>query len=462
MSDAPSSPPTRPGRLAAFRYRDFRLFWFSLFVSNIGTWMQMTATNWLLYQLTNSPVQLGLNGVFRAIPAITLGLISGTFADRYDRRWLMLWTQLILGALSLALGVLDQAGHIQAWQIFLFTFISSSVGSFDGPARQALFPSLVPRSVLPNAVALNSLLWKGAALLGPTLGGIAIGAMGTAGAFYANAASFLVVVIALLLMRASSPPAEKRRHFFSETQEGFSYIVSRPIILGLTVMEAFGSVFGLDHAMLTILASDVFRVGAEGFGFLQSSRGLGAVIGSSIFIGMGHRPGQGKILFVSAILYGAGFALFGLSPSFPIALALLTFVGAMDTIWGASRGTILQMLTPEKFRGRVMGVFQLSNRGLHPLGQTETGLIVPLIGAREATFAGGIIISIMTLLTVWRVPEIVKFRWDQIGGSTRTARLRRRNESRAKRSAGAALNFTVARIQCSETEKLRQRLVDIG
>ena len=418
MSDAPSSPPTRPGRLAAFRYRDFRLFWFSLFVSNIGTWMQMTATNWLLYQLTNSPVQLGLNGVFRAIPAITLGLISGTFADRYDRRWLMLWTQLILGALSLALGVLDQAGHIQAWQIFLFTFISSSVGSFDGPARQALFPSLVPRSVLPNAVALNSLLWKGAALLGPTLGGIAIGAMGTAGAFYANAASFLVVVIALLLMRASSPPAEKRRHFFSETQEGFSYIVSRPIILGLTVMEAFGSVFGLDHAMLTILASDVFRVGAEGFGFLQSSRGLGAVIGSSIFIGMGHRPGQGKILFVSAILYGAGFALFGLSPSFPIALELLTFVGAMDTIWGASRGTILQMLTPEKFRGRVMGVFQLSNRGLHPLGQTETGLIVPLIGAREATFAGGIIISIMTLITVWRVPEIVKFRWDHIGGST--------------------------------------------
>ena len=127
----------------------------------------------------------------------------------------MLWTQLILGALSLALGILDHAGHIQAWQIYLFTFISSSVGSFDGPARQALFPSLVPRSVLPNAVALNSLLWKGAALLGPTLGGIAIAAMGTAGAFYANAASFFVVVIALLLMRASSPPAEKARAIFS-------------------------------------------------------------------------------------------------------------------------------------------------------------------------------------------------------------------------------------------------------
>jgi MFS family permease len=414
MSDTVNSAAMHQGRLAALRYRDFRLFWLSLFISNIGTWMQMTATNWLLYQLTNSPVQLGLNGIFRAIPAITLGLISGTFADRYDRRWLMLWTQLILAVLSLALGILDHAGHIQAWQIYLFTFISSSVGSFDGPARQALFPSLVPRAVLPNAIALNSLLWKGAALIGPTLGGIAIAAMGTAGAFYANAVSFLAVVIALLLMHAPSPPVEKRRHFFTETQEGFSYIVRRPVILGLTVMEAFGSVFGLDHAMLTILASDVFRVGAEGFGFLQSARGLGAVIGSAIFIGMGQRPNQGKILLASALLYGAGFAFFGVAPSFPIALALLTFVGATDTVWGAARGTILQMLTPEKFRGRVMGVFQLSNRGLHPLGQTETGLIVPLIGAREATFAGGMIISVMTLLTVWRVPEIAKFRWATI------------------------------------------------
>jgi MFS family permease len=415
MSSESTEPsPRNVGRLAAFRYRDFRLFWISLFVSNIGTWMQMTATNWLLYQLTNSPMQLGLNGVFRAVPSILLGLFSGTLADRYDRRWLLLWTQLVLAFLSFGLAALDQTGSIHAWQIYAFTFISASVGSFDGPARQALFPALVPRAVLPNAVALNSLLWKGAALLGPTLGGVAISLMGTSGAFYANGASFLVVVIALLLMRTPSPIGEKRRDFFYETREGFRYIVSQPIILGLTVMEAASSVFGLDHAMLTILASDVFRVGAHGFGFLQSSRGLGAVIGSSFFIGMGHRPAQGKILFVSAILYGLGFAVFGLAPSFTFALVLLAFVGATDTVWAAARGTILQMLTPERFRGRVMGVFQLSNRGLHPLGQTETGLVVPLIGAREATFLGGVLISVMTLITAWRVPGIVRFRWDEM------------------------------------------------
>jgi len=414
--ESTESNPQPAGRLAAFRYRDFRLFWLSLFISNIGTWMQMTATNWLLYQLTNSPLQLGLNGVFRAIPAIALGLISGTFADRYDRKWLLLWTQLILALLSLGLGVLDHVGHIQAWQIYLFTFISSSVGSFDGPARQSLFPSLVPRAVLPNAVALNSLLWKGAALLGPTLGGIAISAMGTSGAFYANAASFLGVVVALMFMHASPPERETQRNFLAETKAGFSYIVSQPVILGLTIMEAFASVFGLDHAMLTILASDVFRVGAHGFGFMQSSRGLGAVIGSSLFIAMGQRASQGKVLLVSAILYGAGFAVFGLSPSFLIALVLLAFIGATDTIWGAARSTIMQMLAPEKFRGRVMGVFQLSNRGLHPLGQMETGLVVPLLGAREATFMGGMIITIMTLLTAWRFPGIAKFRWDHLDG----------------------------------------------
>lgn len=411
MSDNSSSSIDPSGRLAAFRYRDFRLFWLSLFISNVGTWMQMMATNWLLYELTDSPLKLGLNGVFRAVPAFALGVVSGTFADRYDRKRLMLVTQLVLAALSLGLGLLNYTGHIEAWQIYAFTFVSGAVGTFDGPARQALFPSLIPRAVLPNAVALNSLLWKGAALLGPSIGGIAISVMGMSGAFFANAASFLAVVAALMMMHTPSPAVEKRRDFVHETKAGLTYIASQPVILGLSVMEAASSLFGLDHAMLTILSRDIFQVGAQGFGFLQSARGLGAVIGSTLFIAMGQRGAQGTVLLISAILYGAGFALFGLAPNFAVALVLLAFVGATDSVWSATRGTMVQLITPERYRGRMMGVFQLSNRGLHPLGQMETGVVVPLIGAREATFAGGVFITVVTVLTAWWVPQIHRFRW---------------------------------------------------
>jgi MFS family permease len=292
------------------------------------------------------------------------------------------------------------------------------VGSFDGPARQALFPNLVPRAALPNAVALNSLLWKGSALIGPSLAGIAISWMGTAGAFYANAASYVVTVIAILMMRVTSKGAAKPRSLLSETTEGFSYIVSRPVVLGVMVMEAAASLFGLNHAMLTIFASDILRVGAHGFGLLQSARGLGAVVGSSFYIGIGQRSYQGRILFVSAIFYGAAFALFGISSSFMLSLLLMAMIGTTDTIWGASRGTILQMTTPDNFRGRVMGVFQLSNRGLHPLGQVQSGLIIPFIGAPAATVLGGLLVSAVTLLTAWRVPAIPRFRWDSVSESS--------------------------------------------
>src|SRR5690349_9157634 len=290
----PEVNPPHDRLFPTFRYPDFRLLWASLFISNTGTWMQMTAVNWLLYKLTQSPLQLGINGLFRSVPAIALGIFSGALADRYDRKKLLLVTQSLLGILALLLGILDHSDNIRPWHIYTITFFSAAVGSCDGPARQALFPSLVPRAVLPNAVALNSILWKGAALLGPMLGGIAISLIGTSGAFYANAASFLVVIMALVLMKTHSLPSEQPRHIVEEMKAGISFVYSHKVMLGVIIMEATTSIFGLDNAMLTIFASDVLRVGAHGFGLLQSARGLGAVIGSFFFITAGQRPYQGK------------------------------------------------------------------------------------------------------------------------------------------------------------------------
>ncbi len=408
----PSAPRTA-GPFVSLHYRDFRLFWLGLIVSNIGTWMQITAISWLLYEITNSPLQLGLNGIFRAVPTICFGLFGGTIADRYDRKRLLLFTQVTLMCLALVLGLLDQMGLIRVWHIYALTLISSVVGALDGPARQALFPSLVPRSALPNAIALNSLLWKGTVLVGPSLAGIAISTVGTDGAFYANAASFLAVVLALLLMRTTSSGGSRPGRFFGDLKEGISYVFAKKTILGVMVMEATSSLFGLDQAMLTIFARDILHVGASGLGFLQSARGLGALIGSGLLISVGQQRRQGKILLYSALLCGVSFAFFGLSHSFSLSLLLLLIVGATDTIWGATRNTILQLQTPDAIRGRVMGVFNLSNRGLNPLGQAETGLVVPLVGAREATLLGGLIVAAMTMVTAWKVPGLPGFQLDK-------------------------------------------------
>ena len=412
MSDQPDHSAHATGPFAALRFRDFRLFWIGLFISNVGTWMQMTAISWMLYDITHSPLQLGLNGLFRAVPSIALGIFGGTMADRYDRKRLMLATQITSMLLAFALGVLDQTGRIQVWHIYAMTALSAVVNALDGPARQALYPSLVPPSALPNAIALNALLWKGTALIGPSLAGIAISTVGTDGAFYANAASFLAVVVALLMMKTRSVRVGTTGDFLQELKEGVAYVRGQNLILAIMVMEGVSSVFGLDPAMLTIFARDILQVGASGLGFLQSARGAGAVIGSALMLAMSDTRAQGKILFVSAILYGATFALFGVSSSYPLSLALILLMGAADTVWGAARNIILQIQTPDGMRGRVMGVFTLSNRGIHPLGQTETGLVVPLIGAREATVLGGLLVAGVTLLTAAKVPRLVHFRWE--------------------------------------------------
>ncbi len=413
MSDNESSAARRAsGPFASLYYRDFRLFWLGLFIGNVGTWMQMTAISWLLYDITNSPLQLGLNGLFRAVPSIALGLFGGTVADRYDRRCLMLATQITSMLLAFVLGFLAQTGLIQVWHIYALTMLSAIVGTLDAPARQALYPSLVPASVLPNAIALNAMLWKGTALLGPSLAGIAIATVGTDGAFYANAVSFLAVVVALLLMNTPTARGGATGDFMHELKEGVSYVRANNIILAVMVMEGVSSVFGLDPAMLTIFSRDILDVGASGLGFLQSARGLGAVIGSGVLISMGQARSQGKILLVSAVLYGASFSLFGLSRSFLVSLLLLFFMGATDTIWAATRNVMLQVQSPEGLRGRVMSVFYLSNRGLHPLGQMETGLVVPLVGAREATVLGGLLVAGVTALTALKVPGVVRFRWE--------------------------------------------------
>jgi MFS family permease len=405
----PDRAPTGPW--AALRFRDFRLFWISLLISSIGSWMQMTAISWLLYDLTHSAFQLGLNGLFRAVPWIALGLLGGTLADRYDRKRLILFTQTTLMLLAFLLGFLIQTGWIRVWHIYLYTALTGIVGTLDGPARHALFPTLVPRSLLANAIALNSLQWRGTALIGPSLAGIAIVTVGMTGAFYAKGVSFLAVVVSLLCIRTSFQGAGRSHEFFRDLREGVAFTMSQEVILGVIVMEAALSLLGLNSALLTIFARDVLHVGASGLGFLQSARGLGGILGSALLVSMNQTPQQGRILFWSALLCGTSFVLFALSRSFPLSLLVLLIAGATDTVWGATRNTLVQLKTPDAMKGRAMSIFQLCSHGFTPLGQVEIGIAVSLVGARQATFLNGMLVTLITLLTTWRVPGISRFRW---------------------------------------------------
>ncbi len=406
--DSGSRPPATP--FESLRFRDFRLFWVALVISNVGTWMQMTATSWLLYELTNSPFQLGLNGAFRALPNLCLGLFGGAIVDRYERKWVLLFAQMGLMLLAFILAILDQTGLIEVWHIYTVTIFGGILGTVESPARQALLPSLVPRRLLPNAISLNSLLWKGTVVLGPALAGILIAVVGTAGAFFTNGVSFLAVVIALFLIHASSPGTGGRGDILKDIREGLRYVSTQKTILGVMVMEATSALFGLDSAMLTIFARDILQIGPSGLGFLQSARGLGAIFGSALLVSTISRVRvQGRVLVVSAILYGTSFALFGLSTYVPLSLFLMALVGAADVVWGATRNTVLQLKSPDAMRGRVMGIFHLTSRGLHPLGQTRTGMAVPLIGAGGTAFLGGVLVAAVALLTVWRTPSVALF-----------------------------------------------------
>jgi MFS family permease len=409
MDERETTPRTGP--FVALRFRDFRLFWVGQLISNIGDFMQITAVSWLLYEITGSPFKLGINGAFRASPLIALGLFGGALADRFDRKRLLLASQLAFMVLACALGVLVQTGAIRDWHIYLFTFFNGLVRAVEGPCRQAFYPSLVPRSALANAVALNSLLWKGTMLVGPALGGVAITAVGIDGAFYANAASFLAVVAALTSMRTPSRAPRRGAGFLPELKDGLRYVFSERLVVAIMTMEAASSLFGLDQAMLTIFARDILKAGPSGLGFLQSARGLGAIVGSGLLVSTFSDASHGKIVLWSAIAYGLSFALFGLSESFVLSLFLLALAGAADAMWSGARSIILQLRTPEAMRGRVMGIFSLSSRGMHPLGQVETGLVVPLVGAKEATFLGGLLVSGVALAAVWTAPQLL--RWER-------------------------------------------------
>jgi MFS family permease len=363
-------------------------------VSMSGTWIELTATSWLLYQLTDSPFLLGLNGVFRAAPIFAFALIGGTVADRVERRRLLLITQSASVVTSLVLGILVVTGHVVFWHVYAISLVNATIAAFDAPGRQSLFPMLIPRGQLQNAITLNAMLFQTGQLVGPAIAGVLIARVGIAAPFFVNAASYFAIIGGLLAMRIPPITARPLRGSIrSELVGGLRYVRANTVLPLVLAMEATFSIFGHNQALMTIFARDVLGAGPEGLGLLLSSVGAGAIAGMVVLILVGDVRRKGAFMLASGGMYAAALLVFAWSRSFPLSIAVLGVLGFADATWGALRNAIAQIVAEDAYRGRVMSLILIAARGLTSASQVQTGVATALFGAPGAATIGAVAIG---------------------------------------------------------------------
>ena len=395
---APSAP-----RFAALQYRNFTLLWTGLIVSNVGTWMQNVAQGWLVLQLTNSPLWLGLLGLSFALPMIVLPLVGGAVTDRVHRIRLLYITQTGLMLNAFALALLTWLGVVNVWHILATSFIGAALLAFDNPARQALLPELVPPRDLLNALSLNSATYNGAALIGPAIAGALLAPLGAGSLFFLNGVSYLAVLFALMAMRDVRTHSGGKRVSLGEAMlTGLAYAWRTRRILALLVLSALAAFFGRSYQIfLPIFARDIWHSGPEGYGLLLSAAGGGALVGAFGLAAIRQLKRQGAVMIVSGLLFSVSIIAFAVSPSLVIGIVLLFIGGGLSTVFGTIIATFVQVATPNELRGRVMSLYAVTLIGLPSLGALGSGASAELLGgitgAPRAVLIGAMILSVILL-----------------------------------------------------------------
>jgi MFS family permease len=392
----------------ALGVQEFRRFWFGMIVSNVGSWMQMIAQGWLILELTGSPFYLGLVGLVRAIPALSLTLIGGVLADRFDRRRLLLITQMSAAIVSLSLGALVLTGLVEIWHVLAMSFIASVVMAIDNPARHALVPALVGRENIASAVALNSAAWNGASIIGPSVAGVLVAIAGTGGAFVLNGLSFLAVFYAVLLMKPLEQRPRGSQTMLQNLTEGLRFILADRRIWGIMLIIAIPTFFGRPVIQLMPeFARTVLNTGPEGYGVLMAVTGFGALVGALSVSKLSASPiGQGRLLFFVTGIFAVSLLLFSGSSWFVPSLLILLVVGATPTILMGLANTLLQFSIKEEMRGRVMSAYVLVPMSLMPLGSMALGSLAAVIGVSLAFALGSVIILLATVIAYRLMPEL--------------------------------------------------------
>ena len=388
---------------SSMQFKDFRLLWFGLLISNLGSWMQLTATGYFIAKLAGSPhtasLYLGFQGLGRAIPVLLLSPVAGLVADTLPRRRTLFWTNSIMSLLAFALAAFTSLGWMNIIGLILINAANAAAMSFDSPARQSWVPLMVPREYIGNAIGLNSVAFNAPAVLGPAVAGVLIASIGIAGSFYVNAVATMAVVVALLFMRPSPPSTATREPFLPSIAYGLRFLY-RHKILGwvITVFIVTALLVRPYSTLLPAFIVNTLHVNAKGLGIAIAATGVGGFAGALFTAYLGSREQRGVIWVISAIVMSLGVLALGFIWSLWLALPVLFIIGtATMTFLGASN-TLIQTLSPDDVRGRAISVYSMIALGIVPGGALIVGALGSFVGLHLAFLIVG---SVTAAFAIW-------------------------------------------------------------
>lgn len=397
--------------LRSFSHRNYRLFFSGQLVSMSGTWIQIVAMSWLVYRLTNSAFMLGLVTFLSQVPSFFFAPFAGVYVDRWNKHKTLIFTQAISMLQAFALAVLTLTGSIKIWHIMLLSIILGLTNAFDMPVRQSFIIEIIEdRKDLANAIALNSSLVNITRLIGPAVAGIIVAEFGEGICFMVNGVTFIAVIIALLFMRIKRTKLTNvHRHVFTELKEGFKYSFGFPPIRDMLILLAVLSFAIMQYTVLMpVFAKDILRGGSDMLGFLMASTGVGALIGALYLASRKSVLGLGKIMTISAFLFGITIIIFAFSKNFILSMAILLFAGVGFIAIIATSNTMLQTITDDDKRGRVMSFFTMAFMGVAPFGSLAAGAVADRIGGPLTIMISGIITIICGVIMIFRLPKLRK------------------------------------------------------
>jgi MFS family permease len=388
------------GRLGAFHYPSYVLYWISSLANNTGSWMQITATGWLVLQISNSASSLGVTVALQGLPALVFALMGGVFADRFDRYRLLVGSQAANIIPDAALAILVATNQVRVEHLYVYSLVSGVISGITSPARRSLVPHFVEREALLSAIALDGTLWNGAAIVGPSIAGVIIAAWGVGAPFYLNVASDVIGVALLLKVTARAPRVKQTSSALKNVGEGLVYAWRTGSVRWVLLVTASVAFLGRSYFPLApVFAREVFRVGPEGLGVLSTVPAIGTIAGS-VALAMFARSASPGLLLATAAATAVFLAGYSMSPFFPMALVLLFFVGASGFTAQTIANTLLQQTVEERMRGRVSSLFTACTLAAWRLAALPYGFAAQQWGARAAAVGGAALLFAVLLPSV--------------------------------------------------------------